>query len=149
MNRPAERPDDTPRPYSREAYLFVFEALQQVQDDLPAAGPEGAADRRHAARSPNRDGRPGRHITAAELCAGFRMLAAAQFGGLARTVLSQWGVKSTDDVGRIVFELVDRGELCKCDGDRPEDFAGLYDFETTFATAFDADLSAVTLAPTL
>ncbi|QDT15609.1 Minf_1886 family protein [Alienimonas californiensis] len=146
MNRPAERSDPRPeengpeparRPFAREAYLFVFEALQKVQDDLVAA-PE-----RLTTRS---DALPGRHITAAELCVGFRELAAAQFGGMARTVLRQWGVRNTEDVGRIVFELVERGELCKCDGDRPEDFAGLFDFDTAFATAFDADLNAVTLA---
>ena len=149
MNRPADRPEERPeeetgpaaKPFAKEAYLFVFEALQKVQDDLAVApGPRAAG-----ARDQARGDLPGRHITAAELCEGFRELAAAQFGGLARTVLRQWGLRSTEDVGRIVFELVERGELCKCDGDRPEDFAGLYDFDAVFASAFDADLNAVTL----
>ncbi|NNJ27217.1 Minf_1886 family protein [Alienimonas chondri] len=153
MNRPDDRPaesseeNDAPdaRPFAREAYLFVFEALQKVQDDLAAAGPGHDAPA-VASRHVTGELRTGRHITAAELCDGFRELAAAQFGGLARTVLQQWGVRNTEDIGRIVFELVDRGELCKCDGDKAEDFAGLYDFDAAFATAFDADLNAVTLA---
>ena len=154
MNRPAERPADSPaaRPFAREAYLFVFEALQKVQDDLAAPGPQssgapGSGPPGGGSRSTTGEVRTGRHITAAELCEGFRELAAAQFGGLAGTVLRQWGVRSTEDVGRIVFELVDRGELSKCDRDRPEDFAGLFDFETTFANRFDADLNAVALVP--
>ena len=162
MNRPAERPEDVPpeaapaaaapaepaapevRRFAKEAYLFVFEALQKVQDDL-AAAPGPRAAREQPARDAGRGDLPGRHVTAAELCDGFRSLAATQFGGLARTVLRQWGVRSTEDVGRIVFELVERGELCKCDGDRQEDFAGLFDFDAAFATAFDADLNAVTV----
>ena len=158
MNRPADRteappepsadaapapgPVSEPRRFAKEAYLFVFEALQQVQDDLASApAAPGAANR--AAR----DGRVGRHITAAELCEGFRTLAAAQFGGMARTVLNQWGLRDTEDVGRVVFELVERGELCKCDGDRQEDFAGLFDFDAVFDEAFDAALDSVALAP--
>ncbi|MEM9701117.1 MAG: Minf_1886 family protein [Planctomycetota bacterium] len=161
VNRPEKRPADdgeetraeaaapedadaaTDRlPYAREAYLFVFEALQKVQDELAADGLR--AER--SSRPVTGETRTGRHITAAELCEGFRKLAVAQFGGLARTVLRQWRVRSTEDVGRIVFELVERGELCKCDGDRPEDFAGLFDFDATFAMAFDANLDAVTVA---
>ena len=146
MNRPAERPAETlepapdaAAPVAREAYLFVFRALQEVQDRLSAgqAGPHPAA----------RSDRLGRHVTAAELCEGLRALAAAEFGGLARTVLRQWGLRGTEDVGRVVFELVERGELCKCDGDRPEDFAGLFDFDAAFDRAFDESLGGLALAP--
>ena len=93
---------------------FLFEALRHVQ--------------REVARSADLGTRPhGRHITAAELCAGVRTLAAARFGGLAGTVLAQWGLDQTAAIGRLVYQLVERGELSKCDGDRPEDFDHLFD----------------------
>ena len=123
------------RPYHRQAYLFTFRALQGVQERLHAA--PGSA-----VQGPRR----GRHVTAAELCEGFRRTAVEDFGGLAKTVLNEWGLFGTDDVGRIVFELVDRGELSKCDGDRPEDFEDLYDFAEAFDRDFDAALASVHLA---
>ena len=128
------RRTDPPRRYDRQAYLFVFHALKGVQERLHAP-PTG--DVPPAAR------RRGRHITAAELCEGFRRTASEEFGGLAKTVLNEWGLQGTADVGQIVFELVDRGELCKCDGDRPEDFESLYDFDEAFETEFDAALTLV------
>ena len=139
MSRPAPA-----RRYHREAYLFVFRALQEVQKRLhaapavaPAAGPAGG----------EAPARRSRHITAAELCEGVRRTAVAEFGGLAETVLRDWGLRDTRDVGEIVFELVDRGELSASEGDRPEDFHGLFDFPGAFEAEFDTALAAVHLAP--
>ena len=92
--------------------------------------------------------RRGRHITAAELCEGVRRTAVAEFGGLAATVLRDLGPPTAPgDVGEIVFELVDRGELSASEGDRPEDFHGLFDFAGAFEAEFDVALAAVHLAP--
>ena len=63
---------------------------------------------------------------------GVRRLAMEQFGPLARTVLEYWGIHSTDDLGEIVFDLVDMGVLVKNPRDRPEDFADVFDFEEVF-----------------
>ena len=133
MSRPAARP------YHREAYLFVFRALQDVQKRLHAAPPATGAG-----ESPVRRGR---HITAAELCEGVRRTAVAEFGGLAETVLADWGLRGTCDVGAIVFELVGRGELSASEGDRVEDFVGLFEFAGAFEAEFDSALSGVHLAP--
>ena len=137
MSRPAPA-----RRYHREAYLFVFRALQEVQKRLHAA-PAVAA----TADAGGPPARRGRHITAAELCEGVRRTAVAEFGGLAGTVLRDWGLDGTRDVGEIVFELVDRGELSASEGDRPEDFHGLFDFAGAFEAEFDVALAAVHLAP--
>ena len=51
---------------------------------------------------------------------------------MARTVLEHWGIHRTDDIGGVVFALVDQGILIKQDEDRAEDFADLFDFEETF-----------------
>ena len=48
---------------------------------------------------------------------------------MAQTVFQTWGVLATSDFGRIVFELVDRGEMRKTDRDSLDDFVGVYEFE--------------------
>ena len=73
-----------------------------------------------------------RHISGRELVDGVRRLALERFGPMARTVLEYWGIRSTEDVGELVFTLVDMGILVKNVDDRPEDFSALFDFEEVF-----------------
>ena len=79
---------------------------------------------------------PQRHITGQELLEGFRELALREFGPLARTVLAEWGLRRTEDVGDIVFNLVAQGVMGKCPEDTLEDFAGGYRFDSVFDTPF-------------
>ena len=53
----------------------------------------------------------------AELCEAVRKLALRQYGLLAGTVLAHWGVRSTSDIGDIVYNLIAAGDLEKTDGD--------------------------------
>ncbi|HYF51299.1 MAG TPA: Minf_1886 family protein [Planctomycetota bacterium] len=96
--------------YHREAYRFVQEGLEYTVQ---------------------RRGRRG-HVSGKELLEGLRDLARERFGLMARTVLNQWGVKSTSDFGEIVFNLVDEQVMSKQDSDTREDFANVYDFEEVF-----------------
>jgi len=96
--------------YSREAYRFVQEGLEFTVQ---------------------RRGRRG-HVSGKELLEGIRDLARDRFGLMARTVLNQWGVHATADVGEIVFNLVDAQVMSKQDSDTREDFANVYDFEEVF-----------------
>jgi len=73
-----------------------------------------------------------RHITGRELADGVRGLALRQFGPMARTVLEHWGIHATEDMGRVVFAMVEHGILVKQDEDRLEDFRDLFDFEEAF-----------------
>ncbi len=100
--------------FHTKAYLFVLSALQSVVDTL----------------------QPPRHITGGELALGVRDLALVRFGPLARTVLEHWGIHATDDVGRIVFALVECGVLVKQDEDRLEDFRDVFDFEDAFERGY-------------
>lgn len=93
-----------------KAYLFLLSALHHVMEELPQP----------------------RHITGSELAEGARVLALKQFGPLARTVLEHWGIHSTEDMGEIVFALVEAGVLVKEEEDRAEDFRGIFDFEEAF-----------------
>ena len=96
--------------YEGRAYVFVLSALQSVMEELHER----------------------RHISGRELAEGVRRLALERFGPMARTVLEHWGVHTTEDLGEIVFALVDCGVLTKQDEDRREDFEGVFDFEEAF-----------------
>jgi uncharacterized repeat protein (TIGR04138 family) len=93
-----------------KAYLFLLSALHTVMEEMEAP----------------------RHISGGELAQGVRDLALARYGLMARTVLEHWGIHSTDDLGEIVFAMVDCGVLIKREEDRLEDFQGLFDFEEAF-----------------
>jgi uncharacterized repeat protein (TIGR04138 family) len=63
-----------------------------------------------------------RHVSAVELLRGFCDHAKAKYGLLAYKVIESWGVSSSGDVGRIVYQLIEVGVLSKQDSDRFEDF---------------------------
>jgi len=95
--------------YRREAYGFVVAALGATVQALP---PERLAD-------------PAlRHLTGGELLRGLVRLARQEFGVLGPTVFREWGVLTGEDVGRIVFRLVERGELSARPEDTLDDFRG-------------------------
>lgn len=96
--------------YASEAYLLTLAALHFTIAALPAP----------------------RHITGQELLAGLRQYALDQFGPMARAVLEHWGVRATEDFGRIVFALVEAKVLRKTDADSLEDFRGGYEFDDAF-----------------
>jgi len=79
---------------------------------------------------------PQRHITGQELLESFRELALREFGPLARTVLAEWGLRRTEDVGAVVFNLVGQGVMGKRSEDTAEDFAGGFRFDTAFDAPF-------------
>ena len=58
---------------------------------------------------------------------------------MSRTVLATWGVRSTADLGEIVFNMIESGQMRKTRKDKREDFHDVYDF----SDAFLRDLSFV------
>ena len=105
--------------YDVHCYHFIKESLDFTIKDF-AKPPEG----------------PGRHVSGAELLEGIRKFALQEFGPLARTVLSHWGIHETQDFGHVVFNLVEKGLLGKTEDDNLEDFADGYDFDEAFRTPF-------------
>jgi len=81
-----------------------------------------------------------RHVTGRELCLGARDLALDVWGPLARHVLETWGIRSTDDFGRIVFNLIDASLLAKTDTDKIEDFHEIYSFSEAFDKTYTVQL---------
>lgn len=98
------------RRFDEQAYLFVLASLEYCQAHLPER----------------------RHIAGAELAVACRDLALQRWGLMARMVLDQWGIRSTADVGTVVFVLVELGFLMSQPTDDVADFADVYDFETAF-----------------
>lgn len=77
----------------------------------------------------------GAHVTGPELLEAIRRFALDRYGLLAADVLQEWGVRSTQDFGEIVFHLVDADLLSKTEDDRLEDFRDVYAFEEAFDPA--------------
>ena len=96
--------------FHEHAYLFVLSALEFCQQRLPER----------------------RHITGAELAHACRELALERFGVMAKLVLDHWGIRSTGDIGDVVFTLVELQLLISQATDTRDDFADIFDFETAF-----------------
>lgn len=119
--------------YKLEAYQFVRDALQYAHDTLQLAT---------SSESEEEDGkRPGgdRHLTGQQLCEAIRLFAIDQYGLLAKTVLNNWGVHTTNDFGEIVYNLIKIGLMRRSRNDRREDFDNCYDFEEAFVTNFQIE----------
>ena len=80
--------------------------------------------------------RANRHVSGQQLCEGIRQYALNQYGMLAATVLRTWNIQCTLDFGRIVFALIEAGQMQKTDEDTIEDFRNVYDFKTAFETDY-------------
>lgn len=103
--------------YARDAYAFVMDSLDFT---MRVVGER-------------------RHVSAAELVRGLCANARQRFGLFAYTVLSKWGLGTSDDVGEIVFQLIDAGILSRQDSDNRADFDGVVDFrEALEAAALEA-----------
>ena len=77
-----------------------------------------------------------RHVTGQELCEAVRRFALEQYGYMAKTVLANWGIHATADLGELVFNLIRIRQMRKTPHDRREDFHEVYDFETAFQQDF-------------
>jgi uncharacterized repeat protein (TIGR04138 family) len=96
--------------FDEAAYLFVLAALEFSQTRLPER----------------------RHISGRELATACRDLALERYGVMARMVLEYWGVRSTRDIGDVVFALVELGLLISRPTDTKDEFIDLFDFDRAF-----------------
>ena len=113
------------RIYHPNAYDFVFAALRFAQEKL-------GRDRTDHSTG---------HVCGRELLDGIAELARDHFGLLAISVLYDWGVHGTEDIGKMVFELIESGEMRKTDDDQLEDFIDVYDFHKVFVEDYEVDTS--------
>ena len=98
--------------FELDAYSFVMESLHYH-------------NQKHKVK-------PGQHISARELLEGAKEYANLSFGPMAKFTLNSWGIKSTNDIGHIVFNLIETGFMGKTEEDSLEDFFDIFDFENAF-----------------
>jgi len=110
--------------FSYEAYEFVCDAVTFTQDRLGRAGSESDDEDEE------------RHVSGGELLRGVCDLAVQQFGLMAPVVFKRWGVRTTDDIGTMVFNLIKVQRLSKSDRDAPDDFRDLFDLYQALADGF-------------
>jgi len=101
--------------YHERAYLFVLAAIEYLQSRLEVR----------------------RHVGGPELAWACRDFARDQFGLLAPVVWGHWGIERTEDIGRIVYTLVEVGLLVTQPGDAEADFEGVYQFADVFGDSYE------------
>jgi len=117
--------------YPLEAYAFVFETLDFAQNVLKLGQEkrnEPLPSDLHAAAETESH----RHVNGQDLCRSARDYAQRQYGLLAPMVLDSMGIRTTGDVGEIVFNLIAIGRLRKTSDDRREDFENVFDLRNAF-----------------
>src|SRR5271157_5087326 len=105
--------------YYPEAYEFVMEALSFSQKRFKKA----------------------KHVSGQELLAGIKALLLKKFGPMTMTVLKYWGIKTTDDFGNIVYNLVENKVLAKDAQDHYDSFKNAYDFDEVFIKGYRKQLA--------
>jgi len=81
-----------------------------------------------------------RHLTGAELATGLARLAQEKWGRMAKMVLNNWGVKTTRDMGEIVYLMIENKLMSAQETDTIEDFDNVYDFEEVFEKKYNFDI---------
>ena len=104
--------------YRQDAYEFVMEALSFSQKKF----------------------RRVKHVSGTELLEGMKELLLNKYGPMTLTVLNYWGIKTTEDFGQIVFNLVENKILSKSQEDDIESFRDGYDFREVFDQGYRRDL---------
>ena len=95
--------------FEPEAYTFVMETLHYYTQTQKV--------------------KAGQHITGQMLLSGFRQYAIKCFGPMAKFTINSWGIRSTYDVGIIVYNMIDAGLMGKTETDSIDDFLDVYDFD--------------------
>jgi uncharacterized repeat protein (TIGR04138 family) len=116
---------DTRYPY--EAYEFVFAALAHAQKMLGRDTDSETSGACTRGQDPAAEEEC--HISGPQLLLGVRDLALREFGLMARTVFRLWRINQTDDVGEIVFNLIDANLMSKTPQDNRRDFHAVYDLD--------------------
>ncbi len=105
--------------YNREVYFFI-KAVLDYSLDIQASKNKGVR----------------KHVSGQDLLEGFRAYTLKEFGPMSSSVLREWGIKECEDVGVIVFELIEVGVFGKDESDSPSDFSSTFTFKEAFETPF-------------
>ena len=121
------------RRYARNAYYFILDALDYTIEELGRHREVGEA----------------RHVGGREVLEGSRELAASQFGPMAQIVFERWGIQRTEDIGEVVFNLIEIGLLSQRPEDTRLDFMNGFDFRHAFEEKHRERLAAISASDVL
>jgi len=107
--------------YSYEAYQFVCDAVNFTQERLGRMA-ESSDDA---------------HVNGEELLRGACEFAVQEYGLMAPVVFKLWGVRNSDDIGDMVFRLIEAEKLSKSENDAPDDFRSAFDLDKMLADQFE------------
>jgi uncharacterized repeat protein (TIGR04138 family) len=105
--------------YQRDGYIFLRDALDFTTKQQKKV-----------------KGVTVRHVSGPELLDGVRQYALKEFGPMVMTVFDSWGIRCSEDIGHMVFNLIGAGVFGKTEQDSIEDFKNVYDFEEAFVEPF-------------
>ena len=127
--------------YKVEAYAFVFESLDYAQNRLhlgeqrenePLNISSDFEEGENGDITPVEPISEGKHITGQDLSEAARQYALEMYGYMARVVLEGFGIRSTGDIGEIVYNMIKIGRMRKTPTDSRNDFDNVYDFAIAF-----------------
>lgn len=107
------------RRYERDAYIFLRDALDFTTKQQKKI-----------------KGGTVRHVSGPELLEGVRHYALKEFGPMVMVVFEHWGIRKTEDIGHMVFNLIAAGIFGKTERDSLDDFKNVYDFDDAFVKPF-------------
>jgi uncharacterized repeat protein (TIGR04138 family) len=112
------------RRYRSQAYYIVLDSLDFISRDLGKSQMRGSE----------------RHVSVEELLDAVKKYAREEFGPLARMVFEYNGIFSTQDIGEIVFIMVEAELLNSRDCDCKQDFADAFDFREAFEEGYEPEI---------
>lgn len=81
-------------------------------------------------------GEEGKQVASEDILDEFKERALDQYGPMTYTVLTEWGLACTEDIGEMMFNLTEANRVRKGENDTPESFANGYDFKETFLNPY-------------
>jgi len=98
--------------YSLDGYRFLRDALDHTVKNL-----RGEELEEH------------RHVSGPELLQGVVEFALKEFGSMSVSVLQTWGITAGEDIGEMVFNLINAGAFGRSEEDSPADFKDVLDLQ--------------------
>ncbi len=77
--------------------------------------------------------------SATDILDAFHDIVLDQYGPLSYALLTEWGITCTEDVGEMVFNLVESKRIRSDEHDSAEGFANGYDFKEEFLMPYEAE----------
>ncbi|MDR2981383.1 MAG: hypothetical protein LBV12_03950 [Puniceicoccales bacterium] len=111
--------------YAKGAYYFVRMGLDHTVKKVATEQKKSVSEN----DKPN-------HVSGQQLLDGIREFALEQYGPMAYTLFTQWGLRGSEGFGDIVFNLVEAKILGKTESDKPEDFHAGFNFKSALVDPY-------------